>query len=109
MVNTVHEYTDARGKNPFREWISNLRDRQAADIISAHIERMKLRKPKDSRAIGKGVHELRIHYGPGYRLYYAQEGGCAYLLLCGGDKSSQSRDIGKAKAYWQDHKRRQRA
>ena len=57
----------------------------------------------DSKSIGDGVAELRIHFGSGYRVYYAKEGTSIYLLLCGGDKSSQSRDIKQAKALWAKH------
>ena len=60
----------------------------------------------DVEPVGEGLSELRIHYGPGYRIYFGKDGNQVYLLLCGGDKSTQSKDIKKAKAYWQDHKRR---
>lgn len=60
----------------------------------------------DVEPIGDGLSELRIHYGPGYRVYFGKEDNHIYLLLCGGDKSSQNKDIKKAKTYWQDHKRR---
>jgi len=62
----------------------------------------------DSEPIGDGLSELRIHYGPGYRVYYGKEGQQVYLLLCGGDKSSQKKDIKIAKAYLKDHKRRKK-
>lgn len=60
----------------------------------------------DSKPIGEGLSELRIHHGPGYRVYYGKQGKRIYLLLCGGDKSTQMKDIKRAKAYWEDHKRR---
>jgi putative addiction module killer protein len=60
----------------------------------------------DVEPVGDGLSELRIHYGPGYRVYYGKEGNKVYLLLCGGDKSTQSKDIKKAKEYWKDHKGR---
>ena len=108
IVNEIREYTDEQGRNLFREWVTNLRDEQAARRIADRIERMKAGNFGDVRMLGQGLSEMRIHYGPGYRLYYGREGERIYLLLCGGDKSSQSRDIEKARAYWQDHKRRQR-
>ncbi len=60
----------------------------------------------DSQPIGDGLSELRIHYGPGYRVYYGKEEQHTYLVLCGGDKSTQAKDIKRAKMYWQDHQRR---
>jgi len=60
----------------------------------------------DSEPVGEGLSELRIHYGPGYRVYYGKETNHVYLLICGGDKSTQSKDIRKAKACWKDYKRR---
>ena len=60
----------------------------------------------DTEPIGDGLSELRIHYDPGYRVYYGKEGRQIYLLLCGGDKSTQSKDIKKAKKYWEEHRQR---
>ena len=60
----------------------------------------------DCHGVGEGVQELRINYGPGYRVYFAQEGVTVVLLLCGGDKSTQTRDIETAKRYWNDYRRR---
>lgn len=70
------------------------------------VDRMELGLFGDSEPVGDGVSELRIHYGPGYRVYYAKEGKTIYLLLCGGDKSTQSKDIKRAREYWLEHKRR---
>jgi putative addiction module killer protein len=70
------------------------------------VDKMELGLFGDLQTIGEGLSELRIHYGSGYRVYYGKEGQHVYLLLCGGDKSTQSKDIQKAKAYWKDHKRR---
>jgi len=60
----------------------------------------------EAEKVGEGVHELKINYGPGYRVYYAIDGDKIILLLLGGDKSDQSKDINQAKVYWKDHKRR---
>ncbi len=70
------------------------------------VDKMELGLFRDVEPIGEGLSELRIHYGPGYRVYYGKEGQQVFLLLCGGDKSTQSKDIKKAKDYLKDHKRR---
>ena len=106
MTNTINEYTDEQGKSPYAEWLSNLRDARAKAKILMRVDKMELGLFGDVEPIGEGLSELRIHYGPGYRVYYGKEGKQVYLLLCGGDKSSQSKDIKQAKAYWKDHKRR---
>lgn len=106
MINIINEYTDERGKSPYAEWLASLRDVRARAKIIMQVDRMELGLFGDSEAIGEGLSELRIHYGPGYRVYYGKEKQHVYLLLCGGDKSTQSKDINRAKAYWHDHKRR---
>jgi putative addiction module killer protein len=75
-----------------------LRDQQARSIIQARIERLASGNPGDVKPVGEGVSELRISRGPGYRVYFVQRGQTFILLLCGGDKSSQSADIQRAKA-----------
>ena len=106
MTNTINEYTDANGKSPYAQWLRSLRDPRARAKVIMQVDRMELGLFGDSKPIGEGLSELRIHYGPGYRVYYGKEGQQIYLLLCGGDKSTQSKDIEQAKVYWQDHKRR---
>lgn len=106
MTNTVNEYTDEQGKSPYAQWLLGLRDARAKAKIIMQVDKMELGLFGDVEPIGEGLSELRIHYGPGYRVYYGKEGNHVYLLLCGGDKSTQSKDIKKAKAYWKDHKRR---
>lgn len=80
----------------FADWINGLRDSQARLRINARILRMETGNMGDTAPVGEGVSELRIHYGPGYRVYFAQRG--SVILLCGGDKSSQTKDIKRAKA-----------
>jgi putative addiction module killer protein len=104
--NTVNEYTDEQGKSPYADWLGDLRDAKAKAKVIMQVDRMELGLFGDSQPIGDGLSELRIHYGPGYRVYYGKEGQRVYLLLCGGDKSTQVKDIKQAKAYWQDHQRR---
>ncbi|ELM3819976.1 type II toxin-antitoxin system RelE/ParE family toxin [Pseudomonas aeruginosa] len=78
-------------------WESKLKDRRAKAVIAARIFRLANGLPGDVSPVGQGVSELRIHYGPGYRVYFQQRGTEIVILLCGGDKSSQARDIEMAK------------
>ena len=85
-----------RQTEAFADWIAGLRDERAVARVSARLRRMALGNPGDVRSLGQGVSEMRIDYGPGYRVYYKQTGTEIVLLLCGGDKSSQKRDIARA-------------
>lgn len=80
----------------FARWIDGLRDRAAAARIEIRISRMVAGNPGDVKPVGGGVSELRIHYGPGYRVYFLSHRETIVILLCGGDKSSQQKDIEKA-------------
>jgi len=80
----------------FDTWIEDLRDRQAKQRIAARLTRLQAGNPGDAKAIGEGVSELRIDYGPGYRIYFMRRGPLLILLLCGGDKSTQAKDIKEA-------------
>ena len=80
----------------FDRWLKGLRDLQAKERIFARIRRLQEGNPGDVKPVGKGVSEMRISYGPGYRLYFVQRGDTLIILLCGGDKSSQSKDIARA-------------
>jgi putative addiction module killer protein len=82
----------------FQKWRKRLRDRSAVGRISARLERLAAGNAGDCEPVGEGVSELRIHHGPGYRVYFKQDGESIIILLCGGDKSSQPRDIATAKA-----------
>jgi putative addiction module killer protein len=82
----------------FRDWFKALRDRKARAAIDARIRRMTLGNKGDSKSVGHGVSELRIDVGAGYRVYFTERGKEIVILLCGGDKSSQKRDISRAKA-----------
>lgn len=81
----------------FSSWLRGLRDIRARAKILARLDRLELGNPGDVAPVGEGVSELRIHYGPGYRVYVLQQGNEIVILLCGGDKSSQSTDIVLAK------------
>jgi putative addiction module killer protein len=82
----------------FAEWMAGLRDIRARAKIAARIDRMALGNPGDVEPVGEGVSELRIHYGPGYRVYFTRHSLTLIVLLCGGDKSTQAKDIKAAKA-----------
>jgi putative addiction module killer protein len=82
----------------FEEWMGGLRDDRARAKIAARIDRMTSGNPGDAVSVGDGVSELRIHYGPGYRVYFTRRGLTLIMLLCGGDKSTQAKDIKTAKA-----------
>lgn len=103
----LQRYVMSDGRSPFMEWFKELKD----DMIKARI-RMRLRRLEsgnfgDCVPVGEGVIELRIHIGPGYRVYVGRFGMEVVLLLSGGDKSSQAEDIRRAKSMWADWKERQ--
>lgn len=86
----------------FARWLEKLRDRKGRIRIQARIERLEHGNPGDVKPVGEGVSEMRIKYGPGYRVYYQQRGKKIAILLCGGDKSTQEDDIQKAKQIAKD-------
>ena len=89
----------------FDRWLSKLKDRRAVARILVRIDRLALGNPGDAKSVGGGVSELKIDYGPGYRVYFTQRGHQLILLLCGGDKSTQSRDVSTAQriaAEWRN-------
>lgn len=102
----VRRYVASNGNIPFDEWFDGLRDRKAKSKIAARLERVELGNLGDCRSVGDGVYELRIYYGPGYRIYFGEVGSAIILLLCGGDKSTQAKDIHQAKKYWKDYVKR---
>jgi len=86
-----------RRTEEFAIWLSSLRDKQGRAKILARIDRLEDGNPGKTRSLGSGVVEMKIDFGPGYRVYYIQRGEVMILLLCGGDKSSQDKDIQRAK------------
>ena len=84
---------EIRKTGHFAKWIDKLQDIRARARILARIERLAMGNPGDVKAVGEGISELRIDYGPGYRVYYTQHGRSLVILLVGGDKSTQARDI----------------
>jgi putative addiction module killer protein len=105
MVIEIYTYTTSSGKVPFNEWLFDLDGRSRA-IVKTRLDRIRLGNFGDTKQImgGDGIWELRIDYGPGYRVYYAKKGKSIVVLLLGGDKGGKSRDIAKAKRYWLDYR-----
>ncbi|MDE0089386.1 MAG: type II toxin-antitoxin system RelE/ParE family toxin [Candidatus Poribacteria bacterium] len=101
----VRVYQTSDGQEPFNEWLTSIRDIETQARIRARLERLEDGNLGDYQSVGEGVFELRIHFGAGYRIYFGQVGNTIVLLLCGGDKSSQRRDIERAKTYWLEYKR----
>jgi putative addiction module killer protein len=99
-------YQTATGERPFVDWLAGLTDMQARARIEARLARVAAGNPGDVESVGEGVMELRIDWGPGYRVYFSRLGRVIVLLLCGGDKRTQQRDIDRAKAYFKDYKAR---
>ena len=102
----VRIYARSDGSEPFTEWLRGLRDGTFRNRIRQRIARLRLGNFGDARSVGDGVLELRIHFGPGFRVYFGREGAAVVILLCGGDKTSQKRDIDRAVEYWRDHRSR---
>ena len=105
-VNQLFYYQTAAGERPFVEWLTGLTDRQARARIEARLARVAAGNFGDVEPVGEGVQELRIDWGPGYRVYFSRVGQVIVLLLCGGDKRTQQRDIEYAKTYFEDYKTR---
>jgi putative addiction module killer protein len=84
---------EVRQTEVYADWFARLRDRQARARINVRIRRLSLGNPGDVRPVGEGVSELRVDYGPGYRVYFVQRGASLVILLAGGDKRTQERDI----------------
>ncbi|MCG9124284.1 type II toxin-antitoxin system RelE/ParE family toxin [Laribacter hongkongensis] len=102
----LRRYQRVDGTEPMTDWLASLRDRQARARVETRLARVALGNFGDSKPCRDGVNELRIDWGPGYRVYYARHGLTIVLLLLGGDKRSQDADIEEAINYWQDYKRR---
>ena len=99
-------FVATNGKAPFEEWMRSLRDKVTKARIFSRIDRLRVSNFGDCEPVGDGVFELRIHFGPGFRVYFGMVGDDLVLLLCGGDKRSQKRDIVTAIQYWKEYKSR---
>jgi putative addiction module killer protein len=102
---SVYETED--GVCPFSDWFDGL-DAQAAAKVTTALLRMETGNPGDVKSVGDGVSERRITFGPGYRVYFGQDGADIVILLCGGTKKRQSKDIAAAKTLWAEYKRRKK-
>jgi putative addiction module killer protein len=100
----IRVYQTAKGKCPYSEWLEDLKDLQAKAKIRIRIDRLELGNFGQCRNVGDGVCELKIDFGPGYRVYYGMIGRMCVLLLSGGTKRTQDSDIKKAKEYFADYK-----
>ena len=100
----IQRYVTVDGQVPFDNWYNSLRDSKISTIIDKRLNRVILGNLGDCQSVGKGVFELRIDYGPGFRIYFGQVGTTIIIHLCGGDKSTQDRDIRQAIEYWTDYR-----
>ena len=92
----IRVYRGRMSRAPFSAWLASLQDKRTIAVIQARLNRVRLGNFGDSRPLGDGVHELRIDFGPGYRVYFTQRGRLLIVLLCGGDKATQQADIDTA-------------
>jgi putative addiction module killer protein len=102
----IRKYRRPDSVIPFDRWIAKLRDARAKARVLVQLDRLALGLAGDWKSVGEGIFELRIFEGKGYRVYFARDGETVVILLCGGDKSTQDRDIKLAKSYWQEYRRR---
>ena len=99
-------YQNPNEREPFTEWLES-RDQKTQERIEARLDRLMGGNFGDCKSVGEGIFEIRLHFGAGYRIYFGEVDNTIVLLLCGGDKSSQKRDIEHAKTYWQEYKESQ--
>ncbi len=100
----VVRYRDKSGIEPFTKWLVGLRDAQTRLRILRRLDRLESGNYGDFKSLKDGVFELRLSFGAGYRVYFGEEGDTVVILLCGGDKSTQDKDIDTAKEYWKEQK-----
>ena len=101
----IREYVNARGGSPFARWFERLDGHAAAKVTTA-LTRMELGNLSNTRTVGAGVLEYRIDFGPGYRVYFGRDGEALIVLLGGGTKTRQQRDIDSARKLWAEYRRR---
>ena len=103
----ILEYLDPDGESPYRDWFESL-NAQAAAKVTVALTRVELGNLSNVKGVGAGVQEFRIDFGPGYRIYFGKDGDQLVILLAGGTKSRQQRDIATAQRRWADYKRRKK-
>lgn len=108
MPKQVIAYVDSNGRKPFTEWLRNLRDIVGRQRILTHLTRLEQGNYGDYKLVGEGVNEMRMFFGPGYRVYFGEDGENIVVLLCGGDKDSQQNNIRQAKSYWKEYNKREK-
>ena len=101
----VREFLDTRGRSPYAAWFDSLNGEAAAKVATA-VTRLSLGNFSNVESVGSGVFEYKLDFGPGYRIYFGKDGDTLVILLGGGTKKRQARDISAALANWQDYKRR---
>ena len=99
-------YLTREGKIPFREWMMSIKDRRLWSAIDSRLARLRFGHFGRCEPVGEGIFEIKIYYGPGYRIYFGNASQQIVLLLLRGEKSTQEKDILKARAYWIDYRRR---
>ncbi|MBL8829272.1 MAG: type II toxin-antitoxin system RelE/ParE family toxin [Planctomycetaceae bacterium] len=104
---SIEYFVDSSGRVVFDEWLDQLTDKRAVARIVARVERLKRGGLGDCKPVRSGVWELRVDFGPGYRVYYALNGKTVVLLLCAGDKRTQAKDIARAVSYWREFQARE--
>ena len=105
-VKTIAIYETEEGVRPFKRWLDSLRDKVTVARINARLARVELGNFGDTKSVGGGVMELKLAFGSGYRIYYGLDNETLVVLLTGGDKSTQDKDIKLAHDYWSDYLRR---
>lgn len=99
----IEIYVGANGEKPFSDWLRELKDLGAKAKIRVRLDRVRLGNFGDCESVGEGVGELKFHFGPGYRVYFGKSDNLCILLLLGGSKKTQVKDIKKAKEFWRDY------
>lgn len=104
----VLHYRTVEGRIPYRDWVLSIADKTARAAVLARVDRLAFGAFGDWKFIGVGVFELRVRFGPGFRVYFGRRGRTVVILLCDGDKRTQSADIKLATRYWKDYETRTR-